>query len=71
MTAGHLAQVQAPVLLVCGELDMASPPAMNRENATRLPNATLVEVPDCAHIIPWEKPEELLDAARPFLRANS
>jgi pimeloyl-ACP methyl ester carboxylesterase len=71
MTDDHLPQAEAPVLLVCGELDMASPPAMNQENAARLPNATLVEVADCAHIIPWEKPEELLDAARPFLRANS
>lgn len=71
MTKDHLPQVEAPVLLVCGELDQASPPAMNRENAAQLPNATLIEIPDCAHIIPWEKPDELLGAARPFLQANS
>jgi pimeloyl-ACP methyl ester carboxylesterase len=70
MTDDHLTHVEAPVLLVCGELDMASPPAMNRENAAQMPTATLVEVPDCAHIIPWEKPEELLDATRPFLREH-
>jgi 3-oxoadipate enol-lactonase len=70
MTAGHLHEVSAPVLLVFGELDLASPPAMNRENAARLPNATLVEVPDSAHIVPWEKPEALLGAALPFLRQH-
>jgi 3-oxoadipate enol-lactonase len=66
-TSERLDRVKAPVLLVCGELDMASPPALNHENAARLPNAAVIEIPDCAHIIPWEKPDELLTAARPFL----
>jgi 3-oxoadipate enol-lactonase len=66
-TSDRLDRVTAPVLLVCGELDMASPPTLNHENASRLPNASVVEIADCAHIIPWEKPDELLAAARPFL----
>jgi len=61
-------QVQAPVLLVCGELDQASPPAMNEANAARLPDARTVQLDDCAHIIPWEKPAELLTAVHGFLR---
>jgi 3-oxoadipate enol-lactonase len=61
-------QVQAPVLLVCGELDQASPPAMNEANAARLPDARVVQLDDCAHIIPWEKPAELLAAVHGFLR---
>jgi pimeloyl-ACP methyl ester carboxylesterase len=71
MSDDHLPQVEAPVLLVAGELDQASPPAMNRENAARMPKATLVEIAGCAHQIQWEKPDELLDAARPFLRSSS
>jgi pimeloyl-ACP methyl ester carboxylesterase len=63
----RFADVAAPVLLVCGELDQASPPAMNEANAARLPNAQIVQLGDCAHIIPWEKPAELLDAVRGFL----
>jgi 3-oxoadipate enol-lactonase len=63
----RFAQVAAPVLLVCGELDQASPPAMNEANAARLPNARLVQLEDCAHIVPWEKPAQLLDAVRGFL----
>jgi 3-oxoadipate enol-lactonase/3-oxoadipate enol-lactonase/4-carboxymuconolactone decarboxylase len=65
-----LERVEAPALLVCGEVDQASPPAANRENAARLRDARLVEIPDCAHIIPWEKPEQLLAAALPFLREH-
>ena len=65
--AADLPRVQAPALLVCGELDKSSPPAMSRENAARLPDSRVVELAGCAHIIPWEKPRELLDAAKPFL----
>jgi 3-oxoadipate enol-lactonase len=63
----HLGRIAAPVLLVCGELDAVSPPAANREAAGWIPDARVVEIPGCAHIIPWEKPDELREAARPFL----
>jgi 3-oxoadipate enol-lactonase len=66
--AGRLPQVTAPVLLVCGELDQASPPAMNEANAALLPDARVVQLADTAHIIPWERPAELLGAIRDFLR---
>jgi 3-oxoadipate enol-lactonase len=62
-----LERVRAPVLLVSGDLDQASPPAMNEGNVSRLADARFVEVADAAHILPWEKPRELLDAAVPFL----
>ncbi len=71
MSAPDLARISAPVLLVCGELDVPSPPSMNRDVAARLPDAEVVVIPDCAHIIPWEKPAELLAAARPFLVRTS
>jgi 3-oxoadipate enol-lactonase len=64
-----LERVSAPVLLVSGELDQASPSAMNEANAARLKDGRFVEIPDAAHILPWEKPRDLLDAALPFLRA--
>ncbi len=68
MTTGkRIGQVSAPVLLVCGELDAVSSPETNRDAAARLPDATLVELPDCAHIVPWERPERLVEAARHFL----
>ena len=70
-TEGRLDRVTAPVLLVCGELDAASPPALNHENAARLARASVVEIPDCGHVIPWEKPDELLAAAVPFLEEHA
>jgi 3-oxoadipate enol-lactonase len=70
MRAPYLESIQAPVLLVAGELDQSSPPAMNHANAARIPNARVVEIAGCAHIIPWEKPAELLAAASPFLKEH-
>lgn len=63
-----LGRIEAPVLLVCGELDGVAPPAATRETAARLAQAEVLELPGCAHIIPWEKPAEVLEAARRFLR---
>jgi 3-oxoadipate enol-lactonase len=65
--AEHLGRISAPVLLVSGEHDAVSPPAVNHESAGRIPNARVAEIAGCAHIIPWEKPDELRAAARPFL----
>lgn len=62
-----LGRIRAPTLLVCGELDAVSPPATNEANAARIPNASTAVFPDCAHIVPWEKPQELLQELRRFL----
>jgi pimeloyl-ACP methyl ester carboxylesterase len=63
----HLSRIAAPVLLVAGDLDGVAPTDLNRRNAERIPKGTFVEIPDCGHIVTWEKPEALLEAARPFL----
>ena len=64
----RLGEIRCPVLLVCGEQDQASPPAANKTNAALIPNARLVELADTAHIIPWEKPDELFAELTAFLR---
>ncbi len=63
----RLPKLSCPVLLVCGEQDQASPPAANEANAALLPDVRLVELADTAHIIPWEKPDELLSELTGFL----
>jgi 3-oxoadipate enol-lactonase len=63
----HLSRIAAPVLLVAGDRDGVAPGDLNRRNAERIPKGAFVEIPDCGHIVPWEKPEALLEAARPFL----
>lgn len=63
----RLPGVRCPVLLVCGERDQASPPAANAANAALIPDVRLVEIDDTAHIIPWERPDELLSELAGFL----
>jgi 3-oxoadipate enol-lactonase len=67
----HFPSVSAPVLLLTGDLDGASPPAANEQLVEALPGARLVLVPDCAHNLPREKPDELLGAMRPFLTEHA
>jgi 3-oxoadipate enol-lactonase len=57
----RLHEIRCPVLLVCGEKDLASPPETNAANASLIPDARLVELADTAHIIPWERPGPLLE----------
>jgi len=37
----------------------------------RIADARYVEVPDCAHILPWEKPDVLREHVLDFLRART
>ncbi|MEZ5102131.1 MAG: alpha/beta fold hydrolase [Thermoleophilia bacterium] len=55
---GELARIEAPTLFLCGERDAVSPPALNRDNAALVAGSRVVELPDTAHIIPWERPSE-------------
>lgn len=68
--ADRLGHVAAPVLLVSGDRDGVSPPAATEANAARIPDAGFAIVEDCGHILTWEKPEALAQAAWPFLREH-
>lgn len=67
---GHLERITAPVLFLAGDRDGVTPPEVNRRNAGRIERASFVEVPDCGHILPWERPEVLLQAVRSFVLEN-
>ena len=62
----RLPGLRCPVLLVCGEKDQASPPAANTASAALIPDVKLVELAETAHIIPWERPVELLSELTGF-----
>ena len=66
----ELAGIEVPVLLLGGNLDAPSPPALNEANAARLARGSFVELTDCGHIAPLERPEEVLQAVQAFLSAN-
>jgi 3-oxoadipate enol-lactonase len=67
-----LAGVSVPVLVLVGEQDEATPPAMSHELAAGLPDAELRIIPGCAHVPQLQAPELFLDAIADFLTpANS
>ena len=69
---GELPRVKVPVLVLVGERDEATPPAMSRELAACLPDARLKIIPGCAHVPQLQAPELFLDAIGDFLSlANS
>jgi 3-oxoadipate enol-lactonase len=62
-----LHHLQVPTLVVCGELDQATPPALNKVIASKVPGARYVELPGCGHCPPLEQPEAFLAAIKDFV----
>ena len=65
----ELGKVTAPVLVLVGEHDEATPPPMSHELAASLPNARLKVIPGCAHVPQLQSPEIFLEAIGDFLAA--
>jgi 3-oxoadipate enol-lactonase len=63
----QLKRVTVPVLVLVGEQDEATPPAMSRELAAGLPDARLVELSGCAHVPQLQAPEIFMATIRPFI----
>lgn len=55
----ELHQIQCPVLLIGAADDQKVPVAALEMMATSLPDASLVVLPDCGHMLPLEQPEQL------------
>jgi pimeloyl-ACP methyl ester carboxylesterase len=69
----QLAGLSLPVLTVCGERDVVSPPAEMRDLASRIPGAKYVEIAGAGHLTPMERPAEfagVVDSFLPLERAN-
>lgn len=61
--------LEVPTLVMVGEQDEATPPAMARELASLLPRATLVELDGCAHVPQLQAPERVFEVMCRFSRA--
>lgn len=61
------ARIAAPTLVVVGERDVATPPALARDLADSIPGARLALLPDAAHIPCVERPAELAALIDDFL----
>ena len=63
----ELGKVKAPVLVLVGEHDEATPPPMSYELAAGLPQAHLKIIPGCAHLPQLQSPRLFLDVIGDFL----
>ena len=61
-----LHHLRVPTLVVCGELDQATPPALNKQVAEKVAGAKYVELPGCGHCPPLEQPAEFIAAIKEF-----
>lgn len=56
-----------PALVLVGEHDRITPPALHEQMALLLPQATLVRVAQAGHLTPLEQPQAVTDALRAWL----
>jgi len=62
-----LGKIRNRTLVAVGTLDATTPPVLARELQTGIADACLVEIADCAHCPPIEKPEEFVRVVSAFL----
>jgi 3-oxoadipate enol-lactonase len=63
-----LARIQAPTLVIAGELDAGTPPAMSEAIARAIPDAKLAVIPGAAHLSAVEKPAQFNELVLRFLK---
>ncbi len=62
-----LSHIVVPTLVLVGEEDVLTPPALAEEMAAAIPHATLVCVPGSGHLAPLEAPAPVTAALRAWL----
>jgi len=68
VSTDELSQIRQPILLIWGSDDAFGEPSIAKEAARLIPDATLSLVPKAGHL-PWfSHPDEVNNAAEPFLR---
>ena len=63
----RLKEIRTPTLVICGNDDPATPPAMAREIQENIPGAKLALIPQAAHLSNIEQPEAFNRALADFL----
>jgi pimeloyl-ACP methyl ester carboxylesterase len=64
-----LAAIAVPTMVVVGEADALTPPALAEEIAAAIPGATLHRVADAGHLPPMEEPDAVTGLMRDWLTA--
>ena len=70
MTLARLETMKVPVLVLAGDADLLSPPALMRMLAGPIPRCQFVTVPEAGHAAFWERPEIWNELVLNFLRQN-
>lgn len=65
-----LGKIRNRTLVLCGSLDMTTPPALAREVAEAVPGARYLEIPGSGHCPMLEQPQALVAAMRDFARGT-
>ncbi|MBS4035256.1 MAG: alpha/beta hydrolase [Ignavibacterium sp.] len=66
-TTANLEKINIPTLLICGEEDKLTPPAVMKEMQKKINNAEYVEINKAGHMTPIENPEEVNQAIKNFV----
>jgi pimeloyl-ACP methyl ester carboxylesterase len=66
-TAGRLAGVGVPALVLTGDKDQMVPPENSAILARTIPNARLVVIPNAGHVVFTDDPEAVVSAVNEFL----
>lgn len=67
----RLHEIQSPALVIVGEHDPGTPPAMAREIRDNLPGSELVVIPSAAHLSNREQPQAFNSALATFLQRHA
>ncbi len=66
----RLKEIKSPILVICGDQDPGTPPAMAKEIHDNAPGSKLVMIPQAAHLSNLEKPADFTKALQEFLAAH-
>ena len=67
-TTDYLNKIKIPALVICGEFDALTPPAVMKTLADKINGAEFVVIKNCGHMSPIENPEEVNKAIVGFLK---
>ena len=69
--SARLKEIRSPILVIVGDQDPGTPPAMAKEIHANAPGSRYVELSPAAHLANLEQPEQFNRALDGFLRANA
>lgn len=66
-TTEYLSKIKIPALVICGEYDALTPPALMKPLAEKINGAEFVVIKNSGHMSPIENPKEVNEAIEKFL----